>query len=614
MIHYNVHNTYKVYKTEIMIKRNDISNFFELEAEAAKENWEALIKLPIKERIRKRKAISFVYLDKDYYEYSEENYKIFKVTFEKNLSDFKEGECLVLHKDEDNVYGIKCTINRFEDDNTIIIEVFPTNLPVDLDSYYDIPLCLDKDLVDLRQHVYDNFMIKLPSESEFWNKNILNTKSSPVFNDKEKLKEELEESIAGFNLNLLPRQMEAITNSMAADDYYMIQGPPGTGKSFVLSCIIMEELVYLKHKVIIIGPNHLAINNTLIQVVRNFPFVYPAVLKVGQIYNAPNYSITLDAQPQEIKDFLKNYGENLKIQNISHLNTWKVNQMELPMAFGLTSHSLYTKRARGLECDTLIIDEAGQMTIPLALMGMISAKKIIFAGDYKQLPPIVSSEDIRDEMKQSVFQHLISDDNCTMLDISFRMCEPICNFVSELFYDGLLKPMKKGCSNAILNSDPLYSFDEPIVIHNVDDNGEQTSDKEAEFISGMIENYIKQGLPASEIAVLSPFRAQAANVRKHIRKNEGISEENRNLLAADTIDKMQGQEREVIIFSLAAGNIDYMTEMADFLYNPNKLNVAFSRAKSKLIIIGNIDNLKHIDSNTFPHINKMLNSQYVKFI
>lgn len=601
-------------KTEIMIKRNDISNFFELEAEAAKKNWEALIKLPIKERIRKRKAISFVYLDKDYYEYSEENYKIFKVTFEKNLSDFKEGECLVLHKDEDNVYGIKCTINRFEDDNAIILEVHPYNIPTDLDIYYNVPLYLDKDLVDLRQHVYDHFMIKLPSESEFWDNNILNTKASPVFNDKEKVKGELEESIASFNLNLLPRQMEAIVNCVVAEDYYLIQGPPGTGKSFVLSCIIMEELAYLNHKVIIIGPNHMAINNTLIQVVKNFPFLYPAVHKIGQSYNAPNYSVSLDDQPQEIKDFLKNYGEDLKIQNISHLNTWKVNQMELPMVFGLTSHSLYTKRARGLECDTLIIDEAGQMTIPLALMGMINAKKIIFAGDYKQLPPIVSSEDIRNEMKQSVFQLLISDDNCTMLDISFRMCEPICNFVSELFYDGQLKSIKNGYGGAIINNNPLYSFDYPIVIHHIDDNGEQISDKEAEFISELIENYLKQGLPASEIAVLSPFRAQAANIRRYIRKNTGINEDERNLLTADTIDKMQGQEREVIIFSLASGDLDYMTEMADFLYNPNKMNVAFSRAKSKLIIVGNINNLKHISFDMFPHIKKMLDSQYVKFI
>ena len=57
-----------------------------------------------------------------------------------------------------------------------------------------------------------------------------------------------------------------------------------------------------------------------------------------------------------------------------------------------------------------------------------------------------------------------------------------------------------------------------------------------------------------------------------------------------------------------------MTEMAEFLYNPNKLNVAFSRAKSKLIIVGNIDNLQHIDLEMSPHIKGMIDSQYVKFV
>lgn len=596
-----------------MISRNDLTQFFELEAKAAKENWEALMKLPIKDRIRKRKAISHVYLDDEFSEYSEENYKLLKVTFEKNLSDFKEGECLVLHK-ENITSGIRCTINRFEHDNTIIIEVFPPNLPSDLETYYDIPLCLDKDLVDLRQQVYDKFMIQLPSDKDYWENNILNTKYSPIFKDQETCRKDLEEIITDFGMSLLPRQKEAIVNSMATEDYYLIQGPPGTGKSFVLSLIIMLEMVRLKHKVIVIGPNHMAINNTLIQVVKNFPFIYPAVHKVGQSYNAPNYKLVIDDQPQQIRDFLKDYGDDLGIDNIYYLNTWNVNQSVSPIVIGLTSHSLYTKRARGLECDTLIIDEAGQMTIPLALMGMIKAKKVIYAGDYKQLPPIVSSDEICDEMKQSVFQHLISDDNCTMLDISFRMCKQICEFVSELFYDGQLKSMKQEHGSAVLCSDKLYSFDTPVIVHHIDDNGEQTSDKEAEFISEIIDNYIRQGLSASEIAVLSPFRAQAANIRRHIGKKEGISAENKNLLAIDTIDKMQGQEREVIIFSLAAGDIDYMTDMADFLYNPNKLNVAFSRAKSKLIIVGNIENLKQIDSNKFPHIKKMLDSQYVNFI
>ena len=115
-----------------MIERKDISSFFDLEAEAAKKSWDALMKLPIKERVRKRKAINQVILDKDFNEYSDENKRLFKVTFIKNLSDFKEGDCLLLHKENLNS-GIKCTVNRFEDDNTIIIEVF--SWPCDLDSY-----------------------------------------------------------------------------------------------------------------------------------------------------------------------------------------------------------------------------------------------------------------------------------------------------------------------------------------------------------------------------------------------------------------------------------------------------------------------------------------------
>lgn len=581
-----------------MIERKDISSFFDLEAEAAKKSWDALMKLPIKERVRKRKAINQVILDKDFNEYSDENKRLFKVTFIKNLSDFKEGDCLLLHKENLNS-GIKCTVNRFEDDNTIIIEVF--SWPCDLDSYYDTPLCLDKDLVDLRQYVFDNFLVNLPSEKKYWNELKINTKQAPVFKDKADVEDELEDTIKNFKLNLLPRQREAIINCMAAEDYYLVQGPPGTGKSFVLSFIILEEIAYFNRKVIVVGPNHLAINNTLIQVAKNCPSYIPNVLKVGQTYNMPDFKMIED-------------GKEMKIENILRLNTTAASNSGFAWVIGLTPHCLYTSRARGLECDTLIIDEAGQMTIPLALMGMIKAKKVIFAGDYKQLPPIVSSEEIRDEMKQSVFQSLITDKNCTMLDVSFRMCEPICNFVSELFYDGELKPMKLGCGNAVINSNPLYSFDSPVIIHHIDDCGEQTSDKEAEFIAEMVGNYLKYGLSSSEIAVLSPFRAQAANIRRVIRKNEYIKEEEYQQIAVDTIDKMQGQEREVIIFSLVAGDIEYMTEMADFLYNPNKLNVAFSRAKSKLIIVGNIDKLRLMDFAMFPHLKRMLGSQYVKLV
>ena len=582
-----------------MISRKEIRQFFDLEAESSQKRWEATMKLSINERVRKRKAIKSVILDKSYSGVSDENYHLLKVKVGINLSDFKEGECLILHK-EKTTAGIPCRLYSFEDDNSIILEVYPPDMPSSIESYHDVDLVLDKDKVDLRNNVYSSFLGQLSCESdEFWQNSIINQATKPLFENEESCEQYLQETQGSFELKLLPKQREAIKKCMMAKDYYLIQGPPGTGKSFVLGIIMLEELFDFKRNVIVIGPNHMAINNAMAQVMKLVPVRSILFTKVGQSYNAPTFKLTYSDKEYEI--------ENVPRLNISW--TRKLNsEHNLNWMVGLTPHALYTSRTNGLECDTLIIDEAGQMTIPLALMGMIKAKKVILAGDHKQLPPIITSDDIHDELKVSIFQRLITSDNCTMLDTSFRMCEPICNFVSELFYDGKLYAMKKGHGNMLICNDPLYSFDAPVILKEIDDDGEQVSEKESEWISETVANFIKQGVPAHEIAVLSPFRAQAANIRRCIRNNKDITDECKCQICSDTIDKMQGQEREVIIYSMVSGNIDYMTEMAEFLYNPNKMNVAFSRAKSKLIIVGSLNKIANLNLSEYPHIKCMMES------
>ncbi len=582
-----------------MIGKQDIVHFFDLEAEASAERWEAVMRLPLNDRIRRRKAIDSVFLDREFSGMSEDNYRLFRVSFSVNLSDFKEGECLVLHK-EGTIAGIKCRLYGFDGDDRIVLEVYPSEVPSDIESFYDEPLVLDKDKVDLRSNVYRPFVAMLSDSEYFWNNLILNSGKLPEFENADGCERQLDETIGDFGLSLLPKQREAILKSMSAKDYYLIQGPPGTGKSFVLGMIMFEEMYYHRHNVIVIGPNHLAINNAMEQLLKLHPASCGNMLKVGQSYNAPTLSVDADGMEVEIRNFLR-YSHRLNNLFEDNGENWLV---------GLTPHSLYTSRARGLECDTLIIDEAGQMTIPFALMGMIKARKVIFSGDHKQLPPIVSAEGVSDDLCKSAFQILISEGNCTMLDTSFRMCGPICDFVSELFYDGELKAIRRDASDRIICEDPLYSFDAPIVLKEIDDEGEQASEKEAAFIADTIAGFLAHGLPASDIAVLSPFRAQAAAVRRAIRHNPAISEEDRDQITSDTIDKMQGQEREVIIYSLTSGNIDYMKEMADFLYNPNKMNVAFSRAKSKLIIVGSLSKLARLDLPDYPHIAKMLTSSH----
>lgn len=572
------------------IDRNLIRDYFDLEAAVAREKWEALMSLSIKDRIRKRRAIEGVYLDKDYEEESENGYLLRKLSFQINLSDFKEGEPLLLHR-SDSLEGIECTLIRFEGDDSIIVEVFPPNMPANIATYYDIPLFLDKKNVDLRSNVYYNFLDDAPSEDSFWDNLIINTRVSPIYENETANEEELADTVKNFALSLLPRQKEAIFRCMSATNYFLIQGPPGTGKSFVLGLVILEELLYFRHKVAIIGPNHMAVNNALETVLRLVP-TFGRMFKIGQSYNAPAGNAVFE-------------GQIFEIRNIQFLNVDGANSLEPPILYGLTPHCLYTRRARDLEFDVLIIDEAGQMTIPLALMGMVKVKKVIFAGDHKQLPPIIP-ETIEGSLSVSVFESLLKDDNCTMLDTSFRMCETICDFVSDMFYDRKLKPIKSGCSDKLLCDSPLHSFDNPLVFHDVEDSGEQTSDKEADFIIDTITGFLDRGIDPQDIAVLSPFRAQAACIRRRIGKIESIPEEKRALIVSDTVDKLQGQEREIIFYSFTAGAQDYVVEMADFLIKPNRLNVAFSRAKSKLIIVGNFAQLRNLDIDKYPHIPLLL--------
>ena len=574
-----------------MIEKQAIREYFNLEAETAKEHWTQSMSLPVKERVRKRKAIFPVFLDRESSPNPENGgNRLRKVHFTTNLSDFKEGDSLLLHHDGIDD-GIECTLWRFEGENDLLVDIYSE--PVSMDSYYDVPLVLDKNYVDLRPNVYHYFLYELPEDRDYWKGSIINTRTCPGFEDREKNLEELEDTIRNYSLDLTPRQKEAVLNSMCAKDYYLIQGPPGTGKSFVLGLVILEELLYFRRKVAVVGPNHMAINNVLGQVLTLLPYAVNCMIKIGQPFNAPTATVTTDD------------GE-FSIRNISYLNVEGANELEGPILYGLTPHSLYTRRAQSLQFDTLIIDEAGQMTVPLALMGMRCAKKVILAGDHKQLPPIISTDKIDPALKSSIFQTLVSRENCTMLNISFRMCEPICTFVSKLFYENEVKPKRPGLGPMAEDDKGLYSPSTPLFFMDVDDRGEQVSEKEAAAIADAICGFIQRKHPARDIAVLAPFRAQAAAIRREFRHRKDIlSDEDLSVLTVDTVDKMQGQEREVIFFSFTSGDPEYMNEMADFLYSPNKLNVAFSRAKSKLILVGNKRELAKMDSTAYPHIARM---------
>lgn len=579
-----------------IITKKDIALFFDVEAESAQKKQEQFMALPIEERIRKRRAINNVYWDSEYNQFDDSN-RLYRLTVSQNLSDFKVGDALLLHK-EDYLYGQECQLYEYDEDDNIIISVYNSILN---ESWQKVPLVLDKNVIDLREPVFEKYLALENGNDDYWTESLINSEQLPNFDDLESCKKDLRETEEWLPSSLTTKQRDAVLKCMSTDSYYMIQGPPGTGKSFVLGVVILEELLDFKKSVLVVGPNHLAINNTLMQVLNLMPEYSKCIIKVGQSYYAKDLFIEKD-------------DKKVEMTHCGYLNVEYCNQADIPILYGMTPYSLYTSRARGLEFDTLVIDEAGQLTIPLAQMAMRLSKKVILAGDHKQLSPIVA-EEIDPKMKESIFQRIMAPGKFTMLDTTFRMCGPICSFVSELFYDGQLVAKNPQTSTLIQGGGELYSFSYPVVLFQVIDYGKQVSEKETTAIMGVIEKYCCElGLLAEKIAVLSPFRAQVADIRRRIRRIEKLDKDIVDKIVVDTIDKLQGQERDVVIISMAAGDLNYMNEMGDFLYNPNKLNVAFSRAKSKLIIVGNFNAMKELSNNKYPHVSAMLKSKIPYFV
>ena len=576
-------------------------NFFDKEAEEEAKSWEELMSKKLGERVLKRKAIANVTILNDRFEYDDETgYYQYTITFPHNYSDFKVGEKVVLH-DQYCKTGIESEIIEVSNDNTMKLQVHPCNYSNTISQYFGKKLQLDKALVDLRHYVYYPFMSKIVYNPSLLRESILNTLEVPKYTPLDESVAKKVEEIIGDE-HFTDKQREAIYKCLEADNYYLVQGPPGSGKSRMLAFMIAIEVLFKEKKVLVVGPNHLAINNLLEKVLEIAPRANGILVKIGQQYNAP--LATVDYK-----------GETYSICNIDYANTEVLNTKFHQWVVGATPHALYSSRAEGLKCDTVVIDEAGQMSIPLAQMAMLSGKKVIMVGDHKQLPPIMRSEELPDGMKCSAFERLYSAENCTTLDKSFRMCKPICDFVSEVFYDGELQSAKAKSEDEFIESgNPLLSFDAPIVALNVVHKGKQDSKEEAKEVAEIVKQYIKKGVTADRIGILVPFRAQAACIRRTLLKLNDLNAEQVSGIVIDTIDKMQGQEREIIIVSLTAGDAEYVADMSDFLYKPNKLNVAFSRAKSKLIIVGNFDEISMINQAENPHIAKILNSEKIEWI
>lgn len=358
-------------------------------------------------------------------------------------------------------------------------------------------------------------------------------------------------------------QVDAVARCMASVLFHAVQGPPGTGKTHALAELV-QRLVEEGQRVLVCAFTHRAIHH--------------ALRKIGPRVECPVYKVS-DFMPQDADgiEFRANFSETGLADHPG------------PYVLGITPVSLFTSRAAEARFDVAVIDETSQMRVEAAMMPMLRAERFFFFGDHRQLPPVVQRP-IGDPAEDSVFARLAKGRNRTMLKTTYRLNAPLTQWPSESFYGGDLESassisghrfaMKGDAADELLEREPS------MVRRELEHDGNRSSSaEEADETAALIMAILEGGIPAGEIGVVVPFRAQAARVRKLLRFKRFDCYPGSRGIAVDTVERFQGQEREVMIVSFAVSDRDFMDRLGDFLVMPQRLNVAVTRARTKVILL-----------------------------
>lgn len=381
-------------------------------------------------------------------------------------------------------------------------------------------------------------------------------------------------------LHLDCAQSEAFALAYAADPAWLVQGPPGTGKTYLLAEIV-RLLVQDGERVLVTSFTHKAINNALARIRKADPEI--AMAKIGVRSQSPQGDLLAD--------------------NYEYFGLSPLASQEKGYVVGATPFALRTDRLNQVLFDTIIFDEASQITLPLAIMAMLSGRKFLFFGDHRQLPPVFVSAEDRSGFYRSIFSLFTDRGMESMLTTTHRLNASLAEWPSRTFYNGRLKSSAEAASRQVSCLTHAERWSEILdpgkekVFVSIPGTGSTTRNElEAKWVVALIEEMLCLGLSAEEVGVVVPYRAQARLIKQKLqylsRCSGGLSEQGSCDIVADTVERLQGQEREVVILSLTTSRPSFARRIGSFFYQLERLNVSITRARSKLIVLGCDDIIK----------------------
>ena len=429
--------------------------------------------------------------------------------------------------------------------------------------------------------------------------------------------------------HLNPSQNQAVQLVEDAEDVAIIHGPPGTGKTTTMIAAIEQTLK--KHpQVLVCAPSNAAVDLMVEKLLdRNI-----ATLRLGHPARVDDkiLSQTLDAKiaahdsfrelkkvkksAEEYRSIAKKYKRNFgheerkqrkqlfemagrlkeEAAQLEDYITYDVFQQSKVIATTLVGAGHYAMKGRSFP--VVFIDEAGQGMEPATWIPVLKAGKVVMAGDHRQLPPTVKSYEAGEQgLKETLFEKVISRQPLvsSLLTLQYRMPEIIMGFSNREFYHGALEAAENTKYHLLDDGEPQMVFIDTAgsgyLEHLEKDSLSTANYEEAKFTLEYLENTLsKLGVERIkeknwEIGLISPYRAQVRKFRELTLDTDTYPSfaELAEQITVDTIDGFQGQERDIIVISLVRSN---PKGEIGFLGDTRRMNVALTRAKRKLVVIG----------------------------
>ena len=305
------------------------------------------------------------------------------------------------------------------------------------------------------------------------------------------------------NDGLNDKQVEGVASGVATDVCWLIQGPPGTGKTHVLAWIIVD-LLKRGERVFVTSFTHRAINNLLAAVAERLP-VGGRIAKI-----APFTDPTLPAAVEQRERY-------------TDLSFARDTSGAMGHVIGATPFALRSSRLAHRDFDTVVIDEASQVTVPLAVMAMLAGRRYILAGDHRQLPPVMISRPPSKAQALSVFGRLVGRGFDTLLTTTHRLNAELCRWACDTFYLSRLRahPRAAGRLLALATCAPEWrealAPTRSLVWLAVPHQGcHSEAPEEATLMADLLHALHAGGLAWKDIGVVVPFRRQARYLRKRL--------------------------------------------------------------------------------------------------